>query len=91
MDVHRAARIGAIGHGGQIVLSQATRDLVGYDDLRDLGMHRLKDLTAPERLYQLGGSDSTTHVAARLVMLPPPTRQMTRLMPAWLQGVYSPT
>jgi predicted ATPase len=54
IDVHRAARIAAAGHGGQILLSQATRDLVRSDRLRDLGVHRLKDLAAPERLYQLG-------------------------------------
>jgi predicted ATPase len=54
IDVHRAARIAAVGHGGQILVSQSTRDLVGPDELRDLGEHRLKDLTAPERIYQLG-------------------------------------
>ena len=54
IDVHRAARIAAAGHGGQILLSQATRDLADADRLRDLGQHRLKDLAAPERLYQLG-------------------------------------
>ena len=54
IDVHRAARIAAAGHGGQILLSQATRDLVGAGRLRDLGAHRLKDLAAPEHLYQLG-------------------------------------
>jgi predicted ATPase/class 3 adenylate cyclase len=54
IDVHRAARIAAAGHGGQILLSQSTRDLVGGDRLRDLGKHRLKDLTAPERIYQVG-------------------------------------
>jgi len=53
IDVHRAARIAAAGHGGQILVSQATRDLAGSDRLRDLGVHRLKDLAAPERLYQL--------------------------------------
>ena len=54
IDVHRAARIAAAGHGGQILLSQATRDLVRADRLRDLGLHRLRDLIAPEHLYQLG-------------------------------------
>jgi predicted ATPase/class 3 adenylate cyclase len=54
IDVHRAARIAAAGHGGQILLSQATRDLVRADRLRDLGVHRLKDLAAPEHLYQFG-------------------------------------
>jgi predicted ATPase/class 3 adenylate cyclase len=57
IDVHRASRIAAAGHGGQILVSQATRDLTGADRLRDLGLHRLKDLTAPERLYQLGDDE----------------------------------
>jgi predicted ATPase len=54
IDVHRAARIAAAGHGGQILLSQATRDLAGADSLRDLGVHQLNDLATPERLFQLG-------------------------------------
>jgi class 3 adenylate cyclase len=49
IDVHRAARIAAAGHGGQILVSQATRDLAGADRLRDLGVHRLKDLPARRR------------------------------------------
>jgi predicted ATPase len=53
VDVHRAARIAAAGHGGQVLLSQATADIAGTD-VRDLGLHRLKDLSAPERLFQLG-------------------------------------
>ena len=53
MDVHRAARIAAAGHGGQVLLSQATADLAGAE-VRDLGLHRLKDLSAPERICQLG-------------------------------------
>ena len=57
MDVHRAARIAAAGHGGQVLLSQATRDLVAGEAVRDLGEHRLKDLSAPERLFQLGDAD----------------------------------
>jgi predicted ATPase len=57
IDVHRAARIAAAGHGGQVIVSQATRDLSGDGGLRDLGAHRLKDLAAPERLYQLGDGD----------------------------------
>jgi predicted ATPase len=56
IDVHRAARIAAVGHGGQVLVSQSTRDLVA-DDLLDLGEHRLKDLTARERIYQLGDGD----------------------------------
>jgi predicted ATPase len=52
-DVHRAARIAAAGHGGQVLLSQATADLARAQ-VRDLGLHRLKDLSAPERIFQLG-------------------------------------
>jgi predicted ATPase len=57
IDVHRAARIAAAGHGGQILVSQSTRELAPGDGLRDLGEHRLKDLAAPERIYQLGDGD----------------------------------
>lgn len=58
LAVHRAARIGAVGHGGQILLSQATQTLLEDDEedlgisLQDLGEHRLKDLDRPVRLYQ---------------------------------------
>jgi predicted ATPase/class 3 adenylate cyclase len=52
LDVHKGARIAAVGHGGQVLLSQTTRVLVDAD-VRDLGVHRLKDLSAPERIYQL--------------------------------------
>ncbi|CAN5770761.1 hypothetical protein BH20CHL5_BH20CHL5_09800 [soil metagenome] len=53
-DVQRAARIAAAGHGGQVLVSAATASLLGTDQLRDLGEHRLKDLSAHERIYQLG-------------------------------------
>ncbi len=53
-DVNRAARIAAVGHGGQVLVSSSTASLLGTDGLRDLGEHRLKDLSAPERIYQLG-------------------------------------
>jgi predicted ATPase len=54
MDVHRAARIAACGHGGQVLISAPTAALVDTAALRDLGEHRLKDLSAPERIFQLG-------------------------------------
>ncbi|HEX6763576.1 MAG TPA: tetratricopeptide repeat protein [Gaiellaceae bacterium] len=57
VDVHRAARIAACGHGGQVLVSASTTALAGADALRDLGEHRLKDLTAPEHIYQLGEGD----------------------------------
>ena len=52
-DVHRAARIAAAGHGGQVLVSAATARLVDAE-LTDLGEHRFKDLAAAERVYQLG-------------------------------------
>ena len=54
VDVNRAARIAACGHGGQVLVSAAAAALLGAEGLRDLGEHRLKDLSAPERIYQLG-------------------------------------
>jgi predicted ATPase/class 3 adenylate cyclase len=56
-DVHRAARIAAAGHGGQVLVSASTAALLPDDGLRDLGEHRLKDLSAPQRIYQLGDHD----------------------------------
>jgi len=58
IDVHRAARIANVAHGGQVLLSGATAMLAGQDlgegtTLRDLGEHRLKDLALPERIHQL--------------------------------------
>ena len=58
LAVHRAARIGAAGHGGQVLVSQATQTLLEDEEddlhisLRDLGEQRLKDLDRPVRLYQ---------------------------------------
>jgi predicted ATPase len=58
IDVHRAARIMGAGHGGQVLLSETTARLLDSSaKLRDLGEHRLKDLSAPQRLYQLGGHE----------------------------------
>ncbi len=58
MDVHRAARIAGSAHGGQVVMSDVTRLLVTSQlpagvSLLDLGWHRLKDIEAPEHLYQV--------------------------------------
>jgi peptide/nickel transport system substrate-binding protein len=58
MGVHRAARICAAGHGGQVLVSQTTRELMRDDplpdvSLRDLGEHQLKDMDEPERIFQL--------------------------------------
>ena len=53
IEVHRAARIAAAAHGGQVVVSGTTAALT-HQPLRDLGEHRFKDLRAPERVFQLG-------------------------------------
>ncbi len=54
LDVHRAARIAQAGSGGQILLSQQTRDELGRSfELEDLGEHELPGLVEPERLFQL--------------------------------------
>src|SRR5919204_3464433 len=58
IGVHRAARIGAAGHGGQVLLSSTTKELAEEDlppgvRIRDLGERRLKDLDQRQRLYQL--------------------------------------
>ncbi|TMD25546.1 MAG: adenylate/guanylate cyclase domain-containing protein, partial [Chloroflexi bacterium] len=58
LDVHRAARIAAAGHGGQVLVSETTRSLAMDKlpdglTLRDLGAHRLKDFDEPQHVYQL--------------------------------------
>ncbi len=58
LGVHRAARICTAGHGGQVLVSHTTRELLTEEPLdevtlRDLGPHRLKDLTQAERIFQL--------------------------------------
>src|SRR2546425_1213083 len=58
MDVPRAARIASAAHGGQVIVSEATRALIEQSlpagaSLRDLGKHRLKDILQPEHLYDL--------------------------------------
>lgn len=62
LDVHRAARIAAAAHGGQVLLSESTRTMVDRSlpadlQLVDLGLHRLKDLAQPEHIFQLQADD----------------------------------
>ena len=55
IDIHRAARIMSAAHGGQVILSATTAELLdGTAELKDLGNHHFKDFDAPERVYQLG-------------------------------------
>jgi class 3 adenylate cyclase len=73
VDVHRAARIAGSGHGGQVLVSAATASLLRTSRLRDLGVHRLKDLSAPERIYQLGDEDFPPLRSLHQTNLPVPT------------------
>jgi predicted ATPase len=54
LDVHLGARVASAGHGGQVLISRATRELLDGAELRDLGEHRLKDFEEPVWIYQLG-------------------------------------
>lgn len=71
MDVHRAARVMAVAHGGQVLLTDEARRAVGEPvSVRDLGFHRLKDLPEPEHLFQL--------VAPELPSAFPPLQSLNR-------------
>ena len=91
LDVHRAARIAAAAHGGQTLVSRSTRDLAP-DQLRDLGEHRLKDLHAPEQIFQLGPGDfpplrslDATNLPVTTTRLVGRTRELAELVAA-LEG-----
>ena len=76
LGVHRAARICAVGHGGQVLASRSTAGLVDEEEspgieFRDLGEHQLKDLDRNERIYQL--------VAAGIAAEFPPLRSLTEI------------
>jgi DNA-binding NarL/FixJ family response regulator/class 3 adenylate cyclase len=60
IDVHHVARLCSVGHGGQVLLSQATLDRLGEVDVKDLGEHELKGLARPERIFQLVHEEAAT-------------------------------
>ena len=70
IDVHRAARIAAAAHGGQILLSASTHERIGCESI-DLGPHRLKDIAEPMRLFQAGTRRFDALAGAGVVGLPP--------------------
>ena len=79
IDVHRGARVGALAHGGQIVLSPATAALLDGHELRDLGLHRLKDFDTAIRLSQLDSTEFPPLRTRGSVELPvPATRFLGR-------------
>lgn len=71
-DVHRAARIASAGHGGQVLISSTAAALIEGAGLRDLGVHRLRDLPSPERIFQLGTADFPPLRTSYQVNLPAP-------------------
>jgi class 3 adenylate cyclase len=79
LDMHRAARVAAAAHGAQVLLSQTTRDLLpetlGALTFRDLGDHRLKDLTGPQRVL---GTDPLLSNNRRSPPPPPRARRRAR-------------
>ena len=84
LHVHRASRIASVGHGGQVLLSDTTRSLVREAlpegvELRDLGVHRLKDLELPERLWQLVVEDLESDFAPIASLDAVPNNLPTRL------------
>ncbi len=72
IDVNRGARVAALAHGGQVIVSATTAALVGAEPLRDLGRHRLKDFDAPAQLFQLGTSEFPPLRTPGAVDLPTP-------------------
>ena len=72
VDVHHGARVGALAHGGQIVLSPATASLLDGAELKDLGLHRLKDFDGAVRLLQLGLDESPPLRTPGSIDLPTP-------------------
>ena len=72
IDVHRAARVAALAHGGQVIVSASAAALLEDEPLRDLGRHRLKDFDAPTRLFQLGVADFPPLRTPGAVDLPTP-------------------
>ncbi len=106
LDVVRAARIAAVGHGGQILLSDATRALVGEElpdgvALRSLGEQRLKDIDRPEPLHELTisglvepdgpmSTDVGVPPTTSAPYLPPGVTDALRHVPGWMRSAATP-
>jgi class 3 adenylate cyclase len=83
LDVHRAARICGAAHGGQVLLSDATRQAAGDPLVTDLGEYLLKGVSTPERLFQLIVSDLPSRFAQlRVPPAEPHRRRLGRARPA---------
>jgi predicted ATPase/class 3 adenylate cyclase len=85
-SLNRVARLLAVGHGGQVLLSHVTQALIrdelpGDLELCDLGIHRLKDLTYPEHIFQLIAPDLPTDFPALRTLTTHQTNLPTQLTP----------
>ena len=94
LAVHRAARIGAAAHGGQVLVSQATQTLLEDEEeelrvfLRDLGEQRLKDLDRPVHLYQVAGAELPDDFPPiRAAADAPPAAEAALASPVWRRPV----
>ena len=93
VDVHRGARVAAVAHGGQVLLTEATSSLLGAGTaLTDLGRHRLKDFDGPARLLQLGARHFPPLRTPGAVDLPTPVtrflgreRELFEALSTWLE------
>jgi YVTN family beta-propeller protein len=90
LAVHRAARICAAGHGGQVLVSQATQSLLEDEEedlavrMRDLGDQRLKDIARPVRLYQVSAPGLPTDFPPPRGEAPPTEAlEATMARPVW--------
>ena len=91
IDVHRGARVAALAHGRQILLTEATRAFLDQP-VRDLGRHRLKDFAGPTTIHQLGSDDFPPLRTPGAIELPTPaTRflgreaELHRAVSIWLE------
>ena len=91
IDVHRGARVAALAHGGQILLTDSTKAFLEAP-VRNLGRHRLKDFAGPTRLHQLGTGDFPSLRTPGAVELPTPATRflgresdLHRAVSIWLE------
>jgi predicted ATPase/class 3 adenylate cyclase len=94
IDVHRGARVAAVAHGGQVILSAATAALLEDESLLDLGHHRLKDFDVPAQLFQLGAGEFPPLRTPGAVDLPQPAnhflgreRELLEAVTLWVDRV----
>ena len=93
VDIHRGARVAALAHGRQVLVSAATAALVDDVPFLDLGRHRLKDFDAPAQIFQLGQESFPSLRTPGVVDLPTPAthflgreRELLEAASLWLEA-----